>query len=193
MFNFLFIISGGTDKLLLITFLFEFVGLQNVNFVTVKITDYIKVSLPEEFLPMTFDDLVVKYPSPKKPTAMYTNPDRLVDFGLNETSNNWPANDLELLKNLYRSSILNLYDTVFFIQQVVQKINKREFIVLEFVSGSEGISIRGKLAPLIGTYSYIQYTVYNDKILVFNFSCPAFFKKEWEQSAKMIMNSIKIK
>ena len=193
MFNFLFIISGGTDKLLLITFLFEFVGLQNVNFVTVKITDYIKVSLPEEFLPMTFDDLVVKYPSPKKPTAMYTNPDRLVDFGLNETSNNWPANDLELLKNLYRSSILNLYDTVFFIQQVVQKINKREFIVLEFVSGLEGKSIRGKLAPLIGTYSYIQYIVYNEKILVFNFSCPAFFKKEWEQSAKMIMNSIKIK
>lgn len=193
MFNFLFIISGGTDKLLLITLLFEFVGLQNTNFVTVKITNYIKVSLPAEFSPMTLDDMVVKYPSPRKPTAMYTNPDRLVDFGLNETPNNWPANDLELLKNIYKSNILNLYDTVFFIQQVVQKINKREFIVLEFVSGIEGKNIRGKRAPLIGTYSYIQYTVYNDKILVFNFSCPGFFKKEWEQSAKIIMNSIKIK
>ena len=189
---FLFIISNGTDKLLLITFLFEFTGLQNANFVNVKITDHVKVSLPAEFSPMTDDDLAFKYPSTKKPTAMYTDPDRLVDFGLNETRNNWPDNDLELLKKFYKSSMLYLYDTVSFIQEDVKMINNRQFIVFEFVSGSIGKTIRGS-ARIRRTYSYIQYTIYEGKILVFNFSCNAIFQSEWEQIAEIIMNSIKIK
>lgn len=179
--------------LLLIVILIESTGFQDIKFVTVKITNYIKVLLPADFSPMSDDDLTIKYPSPKKPTVMYTDPDRLVDFGLNETSNQWPSNDLESLKNIYKSTILHLYDTVFFIQQDIQTINKREFIVFEFVSGLLGKNITGKYAPLKGTYSRIQYTMYNNKIIVFNFNCPSVYKSEWEQSAKLIMNSIKIK
>lgn len=161
--------------------------------VKTRIAEGISVSLPPSFVRMTDDDMAKKYFTYRKPTAMYTNPDRVVDFGFNQTETRWRQQDLPMLKDFYQSSILSAYSKVDFMQDTVAIINERGFVVFEFTSEvAEDNPNAANPDGVTRQYSYVQYTVKENKILVFNFTCPAQMQATWKEVAKQVMQSVKV-
>lgn len=163
--------------------------------VKTQVAEGIYVSLPQDFVPMTDDDIALKYLPFRKPVAMYTNPERVVDFGFNISNSKWRDSDLEIAKGFYKGSIAGMYSKVTFVQDgTIQKINKRDFAVFEFVSevidDDPNSMHKGSVTK---QYSYIQYTLKGGKALVFNFTCPVKLKERWQTTAKSIMQSVKVK
>ena len=152
------------------------------KFKTFKITEGVKASLPADFMPMSDDDIAVKYPSTKKPLSMFTNIDRIVDFGLNVNKSKWPGNDLKILQQVYKSTIVDMYNKVEFMQEGIKTINKKDFIVFEFVASFEGQK----------NYTFLQYALVKDQVYLFNFTCAAHMKNQWQGTAQKIMSSIKM-
>lgn len=147
-----------------------------------KITEGVTTMLPKDFYPMSDDDIASKYPSTKKPLSMFTSLDRVADFGLNVTKSKIPANDLNVLKSFYRSTIINMYESVEFLQEDVREVNGRNFIVLEFISYAD--KTRG--------YTFLQYALVNGYVYIFNFTCPAHLKDKWQEVAHGAMASLRI-
>jgi hypothetical protein len=178
---------------LLITIFFSFTQPDQGKWVKTKLTKEITVQLPADFSRMTDDDLAKKYFTYRKPTAMYTNPDRLVDFGLNITETRWRQEDLPLLQKFYKSGIAKMYTNVNFIQDTINTFNNRDFVVFEFVSelkDDESNSLQR--GSIVKQYSYMLYTVVDNRVHVFNFTCPAQIKAKWQDTAREIMQTIKI-
>jgi hypothetical protein len=147
-----------------------------------KIAEGVTASLPENFYPMSNDDIAQRYPSTKKPLCMYTDMDRAVDFGLNESKSNWAGGDLKVLQQLYKSTILSLYKKVDFIQEGIKSIKKRDYVYFEFTCEAQG-NIK---------YTCLLYTVVNKKVFIFNFTCDQPQMKKWQETARAIMESVKI-
>ena len=158
----------------------------------VQINKDISLLLPEDFILMSKSERINKYVSSKDPLVMYTSYDRNIDFGITLTNLGWAANDLELLMQFYVSGIRNLYNEVEFLQQEVKEINGREYIVLEFVSKvTDEDNVFGGPSST-SKYTYIQYTLFNNQVLLFNFSAPARVQNLWQPTAKSMMESIRI-
>ncbi len=157
-----------------------------------QINKDISLVLPEEFILMSKSERINKYVSSNEPMVMYTSQDRNIDFGITLTNLGWAANDLELLMQFYISGIRNLYNEVEFYQKEVREINGREYIVLEFVSKvTDEDNVFGGPAST-SKYTYIQYTLFKNQVLLFNFSAPARIKDRWQSTAGSMMESIKI-
>lgn len=158
-----------------------------------KINDHISLEIPEEFHAATPAEIIQKNVSSHPPIAMFTDYDQKVDVVINETSNTWQGGDLEVIQSLYKSSIANLFTEVDFMQEDIQEVAGRKFIIFEFISRvtDEDETFGNGLA--IAKYTYIQYTLYKDKILLFNFTCPARQQQTWQDTAHEIMNSVRVK
>lgn len=154
-----------------------------VNLKKVHISEGITAKLPAEFVPMSDQDIATKYPSTKKPLAMFTSPDRLVDFGLNVTKSPWAGEDLNLLKEVYKSTLYTLYNEVSMLQEDIRQVNKNEFVVLEFTSKMDHTH----------NYTFLQYGIFNNRVYIFNFTCPVQFMEKWQPIAQQIMSTIKVK
>lgn len=160
--------------------------------VKTKIGDEITISLPESLIPMTDEDFASKFISPKKPIAVYTNHQRVVEFSINESNTTWEEKDLELMKSFYRSSILSLYDQVKFLQEDIQVINKRKYVVFEFTS-----RVKGNKESLVNQrdvkkYTYIQYAIKDGKTILLNFSCPLRDQQYWQPVVQGMMGSVRL-
>ncbi|MDN5216243.1 hypothetical protein QQ020_29515 [Fulvivirgaceae bacterium BMA12] len=161
--------------------------------VKTKIGEEITISMPEELVPMTEEDFASKFISPKKPIAVYTNGQRVVEFSINESNTTWEEKDLALMKSFYKSSILSLYDQVKFLQEKILEINKKRFVIFEFSS-----QVKGNKASLVDQrdikkYTYIQYTIKNGKTVLLNFNCPLRDQQYWQPVVHQMMGSIRIK
>lgn len=198
-------------KLLILTILFlglnfplwaQF-GMDADKFNKVKINEAISVSLPESFEVMDEVMYSRKYGAYRPPIAIYTSNREEADFGINESvnrslqafaSSDWKMEDMEMIKGVYKASIAGIHSEVAFIQDDIREINGRPFIVLELLGAvrdeDKAVSFNRSAKR---QYYYIQYTVYNGKILIFNFNCPGALKQRWQNSAREIMDSIKIK
>ena len=91
------------------------------------------------------------------------------------------------------SGILNLYDEVDFARDTLWDINGQTFITFEFrgvIFGKEG-SFKGSQA--LSKYVYIQYTLRDDRVLLFNFSAPYSLKSRWKDTAHQMMQSVTLK
>jgi hypothetical protein len=167
---------------------------------TVKLVDGINVQLPKDFVMMSDDDIATKYPSTKKPVAMYTSLDRTVDFGLNISKSRWSGVDIELLHNIYKSTILESYEKVTFIKDTVEHIDGRPYAVFEFISTFDKTT----------KYQYLQFTILAqtkvealqetgdlmpgnaNHIVIFNITAPSGEQAKWQPIAKASMSSIRI-
>lgn len=156
---------------------------EKTKFRKIKMAEGISVKLPEDFLPMSDDDLAVKYPSTKKPVAMYSSGDRLADFGLNVTKTNWAGGDLNVLKDLYKSTLYTLYSEVKMLREEVVTYRNTDFVILEFTS----------FVDKTRNYTYLMYTVQNHKVYIFNFTTTEKLMYKWQPVAQEIMESVKIK
>jgi hypothetical protein len=174
---------------ILITFLL-LCGAGGPKLVNRKIAEGVHASLPKNFYPMSDDDVAQRYPSTKKPLAMYTDIDRAVDFGLNISKTNWVGTDMKILQGIYKSTIMSLYSNVSFIQEGIKSINGKEYIIFEFTSTADNTP----------KYTYLQYAVVNtsiqktdfNKVFIFNFSCPQAVMDKWQPIAGAIMATVNI-
>lgn len=148
-----------------------------------QLAEGISAKLPSDFLPMSDEDIATKYPSTKKPLAMFTTMDRMVDFGLNVTKSNWAGRDLNLLKDIYKSTLFTLYGEVNILTEEIRAVNKQNFIILEFTSKADHTR----------KYTFLQYGIFNHKVYIFNFTCAERDKEKWRPVAQDIMSSIKVK
>lgn len=158
----------------------------------VKITKTITVSLPQEFRVMPDDAIATKYPSHRKPLGAFTSPNGQVDFITSERPITFKKEDTKMLKDFYKSSITNSFSEVTFIRDEIKTINKQDYILFEFTSLLRDEERKtNKLAP-IRKYTIVQYTIVGDKLVTFTFTSPLDLKLSWEETARKIMQSIKI-
>lgn len=179
-------------KLIFTLLILFFTFSDSPKLVKVKLSKTVSASVPNTFTLMTDDELADKYPSSRKPVVMYISPDKQVDFGMNVASQKFPGSDLNILKDFYKANLYTLFNNVEIISEEIRNIKGQNFIKFEFTSE---IKPEGKsITPVssIRKYSYIQYTLYNDYLLIFNFSCPVSIKKDWEETASDIMKSIRL-
>ena len=157
-----------------------------------KIKDRINLKLPTEFVLIPENELNTNFSSSQKPLAAYTNADGKVKFSISISNNQFSGSDLNVLKDMYKSTINSLFDKTDFLQEKIISIKKRNYIVFEFASEvkpDKGSNYKNSLR----TYSYIQYVLVKENLLVFNFTCPETYKEEWQPIVKEMMSSIRIK
>ena len=167
--------------------------------VKVKVGRSIKLMLPQNMRPMSKEEINNKYLSSRAPLAMYTTQDSRIDFGIKTSNSRFATNDLPLAAQFYRANLVGLYDSVNFLREEIEVINDRQFLVFEF--NSMVMPEEGSLSALVGNssgkpvnmYTYIQYTLVNNQVVVFNFSCPQVYQDKWRTAAWHIMHSLKIK
>ena len=176
-----------------IFFLFLIFGFTPVKLVKTKIADGITVSLPGDFYAMPPDDVAQRFPSVRAPLGAYTNQDRVVDFSVNISATQWPDADLEIARQFFKSGLMNLYDKVDVIEEGIHVVNKKKYIFFEFESYVRGNKRQlGDEDPIL-KYTYIQYLVQPRRTLVFTFSCPKDQRQDWQETARQIMKTVKVK
>ncbi|MEP4533592.1 MAG: hypothetical protein ABJ004_10935 [Cyclobacteriaceae bacterium] len=158
-----------------------------------KVTKDISMKVPVSFNPMSRSEMVNKYVAYRQPIAMFTSADRQIDLGINKNSTQWTENDLTILKDFYKANIQNLFTEVKFIQEEVKTIGNREFVVFEFISKvTDEDKTFGGISSPVSKYTYIMYTLYQDSVLLFNFSCDTRWRPQWQAAAREIMESVRI-
>lgn len=162
----------------------------NGNFRKIKLSDTVTVFVPKDFTPMTSADIKQRYLSYRKPMTMLTDPDRIVDFGVNRSFSLWNEGDLELLSKFYRTSLLNLFDKVEFIDTGIRTVNDHEFVYFEFISTEFATE---DFQHNISKYTYLMYGLSEGTTYLFNFSCPLHVKAQWQSTAHQIMDAVRLK
>ncbi len=155
-----------------------------------KMAEGISVSLPKGFRVLEDGEMKLKYPNFHRPVKMMTSEDEVADFGYNISFNQW-GNNYKLLKEFMKSNHSFYFKDIQYLQDTIVRLNGRQYIVLEFVSFTQNKETDRELAP-IRTYSYMMYTVEDNRILIFNHTCPARYMDKWKQAAPAIMASIAI-
>ena len=159
----------------------------------VIVQNQIELQIPQEFIEMNAQDIRNKFISYKQPLAGYTTIDRRVDLVINVNATPWMDQDIQLLQEFYRNNILNLFDDVDFIQEGIKQINGREYAVFEFISTVKGDPNSFKNRAAVVDYTYVQYTIKDQKAYVFTFHCGAHMKDRWQNTATAIMSSPQFK
>ncbi|MCS6795589.1 MAG: hypothetical protein RMJ97_06650 [Raineya sp.] len=172
---------------------FSLSNAQNIKLKKINLTPGIRMLMPSDFTPIPDEVLVKKYFTTKKPTAMYSDPTGEIDLGVNITNNFWQEQDIPMLKDLYKGSLRASYTRVQFLTEDVRIINKRQFVVLEFIGivedDKEGVMGRKNA---LSRYNYMMYTVVQNRIVVVNFNCPTKHQATWQPIVPKIMQSVKI-
>jgi len=159
--------------------------------IKVEVTDKITVKIPEEFVPMTENDIQQRFHSYRKPIGAYTDPSGTIDFVVNFTYSLWNSYDLDLLQSFYKASLMETYSEISFTTEDIIEINKRKFAIFEFESLSrEDASVN--LRP-IRKYTRLLFTLEHGQTILFNFTCPAGMENDWKEKSMDIMETIKIK
>jgi hypothetical protein len=140
---------------------------------------------------MPDEGIASKYPAARKPLGVYTSPNGQIDFSISEKQSTFSANDLPLVKDIYKASIMRMFSEVQFIRQEIKPINKKNMIVFEFVSTVKDENPNSNKAP-IKKYSIVQYYLKGGNVTIFTFNVPAVMKDQWQATANTIMNSVKI-
>ncbi|RZJ24858.1 MAG: hypothetical protein EOO48_14120 [Flavobacterium sp.] len=160
------------------------------------ITPTIEVALPANFKAMSLDEIADEYPTWKKPLAAYTDPQGHADFIVTERKSDFPAKDMVLLQQFYKASIQNMFSEVEFLSEKIQKVNGRDYLLMEFTSmvKHEDKDFSALKKP-VRKYNYIMYTVDDaqKKMTIFTLQTPIEFKKTWEEVAPDIMTSVRLK
>jgi hypothetical protein len=170
-----------------------FLSFDQPKLVKAKVSDKISVSVPEDWRPMDQLDFTERYPSVRAPLAGFTNDERSIDFSVNISATRWADEDLELAQKFFKAGFGNLFDRVEMINEGIVDRKGKKFIVFEFESRVNGHRTNeGQREPIL-KYTYIQYYIKGGQTFVFSFNCPRRNRQEWQPTAKLMMESVKIK
>jgi len=185
-------INMSLSKITLLLVLIPISLHSQVQLVSTKVNDDITIKLPESFISMSDGERIEKFVSSKTPIGMYSSKDRTADLGINTNVMPWIKGDEEKLRSFYKGTFETLFDEVQYLQDTIKEINGKTFIVFEFLSTlKEENAFSG--TKVSKNYSYIQYTSYNDQILLFNFGCKPRQMAKWQEVIKETMESVKVK
>lgn len=149
--------------------------------------------LPENFSPMTPEDLIQRYPSVRAPLGAYTDPDRLADFSANISATQWPDENIEVAKSFFKASVMSMFDRVEIIQEGLREQHGKKFIYFEFTSRLNADRRNISTQDALVRYTYIMYLVESSQTRVFSFTCTKDVKEQWQPVAEKIMQSVKVK
>ena len=161
--------------------------------VKVEVSENITVNLPQSFQPMTEDQMLRKFESARPPVAAYTSADQRADFSVSTSATRWQSSDLPILKDFYRSSLLELYDEVDFLDEGLREVDGVQVAFFELTSLVKEDENAVVPKPPVQMYTFIQYTIHNEKTLIFTFSSPLRQQSQWQPIAQEIMSSVKLK
>jgi hypothetical protein len=185
-------IKSVTLNLLMVMVLFS-LAMTKPKLVKTKVNDQITVSIPKTWRAMDNLDFSERYPSVRAPLAAYTDEERLVDFAVNVSATQWPDADHEMVKSFFKSSLLNMFDRVDMLSEGIREVNGNKIIFFEFDSRVNGNRKQEGFTDPMMKYTYIAYLVQPGRTLVFSFNCPRRMKEDWKETAKAMMNGIKVK
>ena len=157
-----------------------------------KLGSGLTVGVPATFMPLPDDGIAVKYPSPRRPLAVYSNPSGRVDYSVAVRPTTFESMDYAVLLKIYKSSIQRLYTKVEFLKEDIRTVNGRDFIYFEFVSTVSDAGRARQLAP-IKRYQAVQYAIQGQQLYVFTFVAPAEEQAQWQPTAQAVMNAIALK
>lgn len=166
---------------------------QPVKLTKTKISDEISARLPENFQPVSQEELRTKHVSSRPPIALYTTPDKQVDFSVNVSVNQWQHFDLPLIKDFYKASLSTLFSDLELLKEETTEINNHPAALFEFVGTVEGEEGTVRRTASISKYHYVAYVLVNGKVAVFTLTAPAGQQQEWSSVGEEIMQSIRIK
>jgi len=181
------------SKIALVLSIISLVGLQSDKLVKTKVNEHITVSLPENFFPMSVSDLTQRYPSVRRPIGAYTNSQRLVDFSIKQSATKWRDSDIEIAKDFFKASLVNLYDRVKILKEEIVTINNRQYIAFEMETRINGDKYSLDKKDPVRSYIYVQYLLINGKTIVFALNAPIQMKEEWQSLTEEIMKSVKVR
>jgi hypothetical protein len=98
-----------------------------------------------------------------------------------------------MVKGFFKSSLLNMFDRVDMLSEGVREVNGKRIIFFEFESRVNGNRQQEGFTDPILKYTYISYLIDSGRTLVFSFNCPRRDREQWKESAKAMMNAIKVK
>ena len=163
-----------------------------VKLTTTKLGSGLAVGVPATFMPLPDDGIAVKYPSPRKPLAVFSNPSGRVDFSVAVRPTTFESMDYGVLLKIYKSSIQRLYSKVEFLKEDIRTVKGRDFIYFEFISTVTDGQRANQLAP-IKKYQAVQYAIQGQQLYVFTFVAPAAEQAQWQPTAQAVMNAIVLK
>jgi len=166
---------------------------QQYKLTKVKINKDITLKLPSDFTPVPSDEIASKYMSYRTPLALYSNLTKSTDFSVNYSVSKWQSNDLELVQSFYKSNISNLFDSVEFLDESIESINERDFIIFEFNSTISEAQSSLRENSYVKKYYYIQYALKDGHVFIFSLSAPAGEASIWRPIFKDIMHSVTLK
>lgn len=161
--------------------------------VKTKIAGDITVSVPKDWKPMDGLDFTERYPSVRAPLAAYTNAERVADFSVNISATQWPDANLDVAKQFFKASLVNMFDRVEMIEEGIHEINGKRFLYFEFESRVNGTRTQEGVQEPVLRYSYLQYLIQPKRTLVFAFNCHKREREQWQNTARAIMKSVKVK
>ena len=178
--------------LLLLLGLLAFAPAPKPKLTTVKLASTLSVGVPQGFAPLPDDGIAVKYPSPRKPLAVYSNPSGRVDYSVAVRPTTFESFDYGVLLKIYKSSIQRLYSKVDFIKEDIRTVNGRDFIYFEFVSTVSDTRRNSQLSA-IKRYQVVQYAIEGTQLYVFTFVAPADEQAQWQPTAQAVMEAVLMK
>lgn len=165
---------------------------QSIPLKTTKITKSISMMVPGQFHRLTDEDMATLYPPARRPLAVFQSNDRNIELSVNLTQVRWAAGDIHILQSFYKANIINLFSEVNFIQEDIVNLNGKEYAIFEYTGTftDDGGTFQGSTTT--AKYSFILAAVYNEQLLLFNFTSPLRLRAAWQGAAREIMNSIKV-
>lgn len=158
-----------------------------------QVADGISLMVPVGWRPMDELDFSQRYPSVRAPIAAFTDQDRLSDLSVNVSATQWPDANAAMASQFFKAAIMNTFDRVEMISEGVREIKGNDFIYFEFESTIRGNPRElGQQQSILG-YSYIQYLVQPHRTLVFSFHCPRRSRQQWEETAREIMENVRVR
>jgi hypothetical protein len=159
----------------------------------VQVAKNLTVAVPADFQPLPDDAIASKYPAARKPLAVYSNPAGRIDYSIAARQTTFSNRDYAVLLKIYESKLKSTYSKVDILTHDIKTINKRDFIVLEFVSTLADTRRGREMMAPIKRYELMQYAIEGDQQYVFHFISPVEEQARYQPVAQAIMNSVELK
>lgn len=170
-------------------------ALQTPKLKKTQVHEAITVSLPQDFAPVSEQEMSSKYVSYRKPLALYSDPSKQVDFSVNMSLNQWQHFDLPLVKDFYKASVSTLYTDMKWYKDELTEIRDVPFAVFEYVgtvADQEQENTVRQTKPM-QVYTFLAYGMVNGKVVVFSLTAPANQREKWSPVSQEILESIRLK
>lgn len=142
----------------------------------------VELMVPDVFAAMRAEEVMAKYPT-KEPIffQVYTNAEGSVNIAVEHLQEKGAMADLPNFSKIFGEQFSD--PSVHIIRNEIEKINGRDFIVLEMVT------------PAVDTevYNLMFVTSSGGRLLMGTFNCPVDKQDEWQPLAEKILGSVKVK